>query len=92
MKHKQRGCFHGTNCDNCYGCHLAVCSVCGCYEGSLTTECPGEKVSMDKQDEIYRNPGIDYTTEKGWHQTGNTSLFDREAIFEEESENATTSA
>ena len=33
---------------------LAVCKVCACFEGSLASECPGEKVGGDRQDQIYR--------------------------------------
>lgn len=32
---------------------LAVCKVCHCFEGSLTTECSGAPVSGDNQDAIY---------------------------------------
>jgi hypothetical protein len=32
---------------------LAVCRTCSCYEGSLTTECPGEPVGAEQQDRIY---------------------------------------
>lgn len=43
--------------DDCNGscpvCCLFVCAVCGCYEGSLATECPGERVSFERQEEIY---------------------------------------
>lgn len=33
---------------------LAVCKVCSCFEGSLASECPGEKVAFNQQDRIYR--------------------------------------
>lgn len=33
---------------------LANCTVCGCFEGSLPTECPDEKVSGELQDVIYK--------------------------------------
>lgn len=32
---------------------LSVCKVCGCYEGSLPTHCPGAQVPASKQDKIY---------------------------------------
>lgn len=66
-KHKHNGCFNGNNCDDCYGCHLQICSVCGGSEGSLTTECPGERMGYEKEQEVYKNGNIDYTLEKGWH-------------------------
>ena len=51
---------------SCAHCALSVCSVCGTYEGSLTTDCPGEQVAFDKQQEIYETT-LDYTDERGWH-------------------------
>jgi hypothetical protein len=32
---------------------LAVCKICGCFEGSLASECPGAQVPADQQDRIY---------------------------------------
>lgn len=32
---------------------LSLCKVCGALEGSLTKECPGERVPMSKQDRVY---------------------------------------
>lgn len=50
----------------CPHCTLCVCKICSCYEGSLTTDCPGVKVDMDQQDKIYKE-GLDFTDAKGWH-------------------------
>jgi len=47
-------------------CLLNGCSVCGAGEGSLTTDCPGRKVTFDKQQEVYET-NLDYTDERGWH-------------------------
>jgi hypothetical protein len=44
---------------------LSLCKVCGLFEGSLTTDCPGEKVSGKKGDEIYAGK-IDYRDSEGW--------------------------
>ena len=44
---------------------LILCKVCGLLEGALTTDCPGEKVSMDVSDCIYAGE-IDYKDDKGW--------------------------
>jgi hypothetical protein len=41
--------------------------VCGAYEGSLTTDCPGAKVSFDRQQEVGET-NLDYTDARGWHQ------------------------
>ena len=51
----------------CEHCNLAVCSVCGAFEGGLTTDCPGTPVDFDKQREVYETP-LDYTDARGWHQ------------------------
>jgi hypothetical protein len=40
--------------------------VCGASEGGLTTDCPGSKVDIDKQKEIYET-ALDYTDTRGWH-------------------------
>ena len=50
----------------CIHCTLGVCASCGAYEGSLTTDCPGEAVSFDRQKEVYETP-FDYTDGRGWH-------------------------
>lgn len=63
----------------CNHCCLAVCSVCGAYEGSLTTDCPGEHADYDKQQEVYTT-NLDYVDGKGWHQS-EISMRDREAHF-----------
>jgi hypothetical protein len=34
---------------SCEHCTLSVCSICGAYEGGLTTDCPGTPVSFDRQ-------------------------------------------
>lgn len=63
--------YTSTDCPNkdqwcdCWICKqvteggLAICKVCNCSEGTLTTDCCGEKVPMKKQDEIYAGK-IDY--------------------------------
>ena len=49
-----------TSCDrqdcggSCALCCLAVCKVCGHYEGALTTECPGVWTYKDHGDEVYK--------------------------------------
>lgn len=52
---------------SCAHCTLSVCSVCGAYEGGLTTDCPGTAVDYDKQQEVYET-NLDFTDERGWHQ------------------------
>lgn len=40
------------NCPICDG-GLFHCTVCGLAEGSLTTECCGEKVSLSTEEQVY---------------------------------------
>jgi hypothetical protein len=51
----------------CEHCTLSVCAVCGAYEGGLTTDCPGAKVSFDRQQEVSET-NLDYTDVRGWYQ------------------------
>ena len=55
MKHIWDECK--SECDNefcniCCG-GLALCKVCGLYEGSLTTDCAGYRVKSDIGDQVY---------------------------------------
>jgi len=50
----------------CEHCNLAVCSVCGGWEGSLTTDCPGEKIRPERLEEILET-SLDFTDARGWH-------------------------
>ncbi len=51
MEHKK----HSCNEDQCIKCNLWYCDVCRCYEGSLTTDCPGIEVVYSVQQQIYDN-------------------------------------
>ena len=69
----------------CQHCTLSVCSVCGAYEGGLTTDCPGERVAYDRQREVSET-NLDYTDERGWHlaQTDDgTPIASRSPRFED---------
>lgn len=65
----------------CPHCTLSMCSVCGACEGSLTTDCSGERLSLDRQDEICETH-LDYTDARGWHQGEN--CWPKETHFEPE--------
>jgi hypothetical protein len=56
-----------------------VCAVCGAYEGALTSDCPGTKVELARQQEIYET-NLDYTEERGWHLKESTAP--RSPLFE----------
>jgi hypothetical protein len=51
---------------SCEHCTLAVCAVCGAYEGGLTTDCPGTAIDFDKQKEVHET-SLDFTDARGWH-------------------------
>lgn len=44
---------------------LDVCVTCGMYEGGLTTDCSGEKVTMAVEDDVYAGK-LDYRDSEGW--------------------------
>lgn len=67
---------------SCYHCTLAVCAVCGAYEGGLTSDCPGELVSFDRQKEVYET-NLDYIEALGWHQSTIDRRY-REPRFEKQ--------
>lgn len=50
----------------CEHCALAVCEVCGAGEGTLTTDCPGQRVAHDRQQEVFET-SLDFTDDRGWH-------------------------
>ena len=52
---------------SCEHCNLSVCSVCGAWEGGLTTDCPGQSVGYDRHQEVWETQ-LDYTDQRGWHQ------------------------
>lgn len=75
-------CLRGGPCNDhcsCMHCCISVCSVCHAYEGSLTTDCPGEPVSYDRQQEVYTTD-LDYTVELGWHASG-VMMGERSVLF-----------
>lgn len=45
----------GPQCNGCQFCHggLALCTRCGGYEGSLTSDCCGERLEMETHDAVY---------------------------------------
>ena len=46
------------HCNICHG-GLAKCTVCGGAEGSLTTDCPGQRIDPDTDDAVYAGE-LDY--------------------------------
>ena len=67
MKHKYYECDPpcvDTHCNICDG-GLAFCTVCGGAEGSLTTECRGEKLEEIVLEQVYHH-GLDFYGGK-WH-------------------------
>lgn len=53
MNHTFKDCGRDSCGGNCAGCQLAICSVCGLIDGSLTTDCPGVPSYAEKSDDVY---------------------------------------
>ena len=52
--HVQQECLD-ENCGGlCYQCTIAVCGVCGCFEGSLLSNCPGYRLDGQVQYTVAR--------------------------------------
>ncbi|WP_156799808.1 hypothetical protein [Novosphingobium resinovorum] len=63
---------HRARCTRkeCLGCHLChgalfVCTRCGGAEGSLPTDCPGERMTEQQHDDVYAGH-IDFVHRRGW--------------------------
>lgn len=69
MKHKKlehpAGYHDNDYSATCMVCELFVCEICGGFEGGLPTDCPGEQMHYDRQQEIY-NGLIDFREGRGW--------------------------
>lgn len=44
---------------------LAICKICGGAEGSLTTDCPGERIPYDIDQQVYKGEK-DFVKGLGW--------------------------
>lgn len=72
-RHKRERCCGqhddgGWTCPVCSG-GLFVCSTCGCVEGELATDCPGERLHEDERGAIY-NGHVDFVRDRGWVAKG----------------------
>jgi hypothetical protein len=61
---------HWAHCHECNGCHLCrgglgVCTVCHGIEGSLATDCPGERMTFEQDQAVYAGT-LDFTRRDGW--------------------------
>lgn len=69
MDHVKYRCPGAPKCTldyQCTTCTLFFCEVCRTVEGTLTTDCPGEPVTAEMQEEIYSGR-LDYReSEGGW--------------------------
>ena len=53
------------NCQFCDG-GLGACTVCDGFEGTLTTECPGRKITPKEEDAIYKQGTLDFIFGEWW--------------------------
>lgn len=67
MKHTEYICKSNHEYPGCMFCDggLFACTVCGGIEGSLTTDCPGKRMTEAEQDEVYAGRK-DYREGRGW--------------------------
>jgi hypothetical protein len=58
------------DCLGCCYCHggLASCVICGGGEGSLPTDCPGERMTDEQEAAVYAGV-LDYRRVGGWQPT-----------------------
>jgi hypothetical protein len=59
------GCESGDCGGGCHLCCLAVCKVCGLFEGALTTDCPGHFTIHEQSERIYQGK-MDFRDSEGW--------------------------
>ncbi|KKN70939.1 hypothetical protein LCGC14_0425410 [marine sediment metagenome] len=60
MKHKLFECACSElNCQFCAG-GLGLCTVCGGFEGTLTTDCCGQKLTSKEEAQIYEHGVLDF--------------------------------
>lgn len=54
--------FHKCDCGECYFCRseLPICDVCGGFEGTLTTECCGRRLTSEEETRIYNKANLDF--------------------------------
>lgn len=68
----------------CYPCQfcdggLFACTICGGFEGTLTTECPGRKLTPDEERLIYTEGKLDFRN-GAWVEAPN---YSRSAFYAE---------
>jgi len=64
-------------CQFCDG-GLGACTVCGGFEGTLTTDCCGRMITELEEDRIYKQGNLDYRDGDWWNSSslGSASHFD----------------
>ncbi len=71
MKHTWYECnCHQTGCMFCDG-GLGHCTVCNGFEGTLTTDCCGRKITEDEEDAIYKKGTLDFVNGEWVHKVPN---------------------
>lgn len=62
MPHK----WHECHCGDCYFCRseLTCCDVCGGFEGTLTTDCCGRRITKEEEHRIYNLGTLDFRNDQ----------------------------
>lgn len=63
LRHIQAECFKQDCGGTCPACTIGICKVCGGMEGSLTTHCPGYRMTEEEEDKVYKQ-GWDFINNK----------------------------
>lgn len=76
MKHTWYECkCHQPGCMFCDG-GLGHCTVCNGFEGTLTTDCCGRKITPEEEDAIYKKGTLDFVNGEWVHKAPNNEMAD----------------
>lgn len=71
--------WHECHCGECYTCksELTYCEVCGGFEGTLTTDCCGRRLTQEETHRIYDLGNLDFRFGR-WVDKPNHTRFDED--------------
>lgn len=66
LLHRRRDHTDPEDSETCQACILSLCKVCGGAEASMPTQCPGERMGYDLEQQVMRQE-VDYDARRGWY-------------------------
>jgi len=74
--------WHECHCGECYFCRseLTCCDVCGGFEGTLTTDCCGRRLTQEEENRIYNLADLDFRSGM-WFSLPNWSRSQKDGTF-----------